>query len=252
VSPPHRTAKLTARSKQGREKCSPRQDREGVHLDKGVVRRLLRVGLRAPPGLFEMKVTRSFSATLRPHDATLVTPVMCAFDVDFCGPSTPPSAAARRAHLPCCRSELRSAGWRCSRPTTPSPPPPTSSSSDSSTSINRPDRVATRRTRSARGRRPGRLTTGQATESGGQLRIVPLQRRSPGPQDESPVPAPVPIRRGRMLASHSPSSGTARSRYGPVRQEPHTAATEAGVPDKPVAGQSGRRTLALTKAQITR
>jgi hypothetical protein len=112
---------------------------------------------------------------------------------------------------------------RCSRPTIPSPPTPTSSSSDSSTSRNPPDRVATRRTRSARGRRPGRLTSDQATESGGQLRIVPLQRRSLGPQDESPVPPRCQSAAAECSPPHSPSSGSARSRYGPVRQEPHTA-----------------------------
>ena len=62
---------------------------------------------------------------------------------------------------------------------------------------------------------------------GAQLRIVPLQRRILGPQDESRVPAPVPIRYGRMLASPFAFPREARSRCGwcgrsrtPLRQRP--------------------------------
>lgn len=208
MSPPHRTAKLTARSKQGWETClaPTRSTRRAPR--QSVVPRLLRVGLRAPrAGLFEMKATRAFSRLCAPHDATLVTPVTCAFDVNFCGRSPPPSAGCARSAPPCCRSERRSASLRCSRPTIPSPPTPASSSSDSSRSRNPPDRVATRRTRSARGRRPGRLTSDHATESGGQLRIVPLQRRILGPQDESRVPARCQSATAECLPPHSPSPG---------------------------------------------
>jgi hypothetical protein len=105
------------------------------------------------------------------------------------------------------------------------------------------ERVATRRTRSVRGRRRGRLTSGQATESGGQLRIVPLQRRILGPQDESPVPAAVPIRYGGTLAPHSPSSGRRWRRSRRCAAPPHSCSAAASAstrrPDCGLPGPDG-------------
>jgi hypothetical protein len=47
-----------------------------------------------------MKPRALFPRLCAPHDATLVTPVTCAFDVNFCGRSTPPSAGCARSAPP--------------------------------------------------------------------------------------------------------------------------------------------------------
>jgi hypothetical protein len=93
--------------------------------------------------------------------------------------------------------------------------------------------------RAARRGRPARKT---AKRSGHRERTPAPDRPAPKANSRTAGrvaragPGANPLRPNARLPTLLPS-GSARSRYGPVRQEPHTTATEAQVPDKPVARQ---------------
>jgi hypothetical protein len=73
---------------------------------------------RPEPQVFEMKVRRCFFRDFfARHDATLVTTVMCAFDVNWMQ-AIDPAVSGLRAEPPrCYPSETTSVDSRCSRPT---------------------------------------------------------------------------------------------------------------------------------------